>query len=57
MLLIKLELIVNMKIILENKNHLSITTIPETTSGNYWILDYNSKNLLNIIEKDYEEMD
>ena len=39
-----------MKIILENKNHLSVTTIPETTSGNYWILDYNSKNLLNIIE-------
>ena len=39
-----------MKIILENNKNISLTTIPESISGNYWIVDYDSKNLLNIVE-------
>ena len=41
-----------MKVILESKNSIRVTILPELISGNYWILDDNSKNLLNVIEED-----
>lgn len=40
-----------MKVILETENNINITKLPEMISGNYWILDDNSKNLLNVIEE------
>ena len=40
-----------MRIILESKKNIKITTLPELISGNYWILDNNSKNLLNVVEE------
>lgn len=41
-----------MKVIVQNEKNISVTILPETISGNYWILDNNSKNLLNIIEEE-----
>jgi len=40
-----------MKIIVENKKNINTTILPENISGNYWIVDNNSKNLLNVIEE------
>ncbi len=38
-----------MKVIVESEKNLNITSLPESVTGNYWILDNNSKNLLNVI--------
>ena len=40
-----------MKVIVESINNISVTTLPENISGNYWILDSNLKNLLNVVEE------
>ena len=37
-----------MKLILESENNINITKLPNEISGNFWIVDNNSKNLLNI---------
>ena len=41
-----------MKVIVETQKSISVTTLPETVSGNYWLLDNNLKNLLNVIEEE-----
>ena len=40
-----------MKIIVESANQITTTILPEEASGNYWLLDENSKNLLNVVEE------
>ena len=37
-----------MKIILENNNTIVKTILPEIISGNYWIVDCEQKNLINV---------
>lgn len=41
-----------MKVIVESEKNINVTMLPEVISGNYWILDNNSKNLLNVEEQD-----
>ena len=41
-----------MKVIVESLNNINVTMLPEKISGSYWILDNNSKNLLNVIEEE-----
>lgn len=38
-----------MRIVLEKENNINVISLPEVPSGNYWLLDENSKNLLNIV--------
>ena len=40
-----------MKVIVESEKNINITTLPEIVSDNCWILDNNSKNLLNVVEE------
>ena len=40
-----------MRLILESTNNITLTRLPNEIKGNYWILDDNSKNLLNVIEQ------
>lgn len=37
-----------MRLVLESKDQLTITKLPNSVSGNYWIIDDNNKNLLNV---------
>ena len=37
-----------MKVILQDNKRLLTTKLPEEVQGNYWITDYNKKNLVNI---------
>lgn len=37
-----------MKLVLESKDSLTITKLPNVISGNYWVVDENNKNLLNV---------
>ena len=42
-----------MRLVLESKDQLTITKLPKSVSGNYWIIDDNNKNLLNVsVEND-----
>ena len=41
-----------MKIIVESGNKITTTILPEQISGNYWITDGDSNNLLNVIEEE-----
>lgn len=41
-----------MKIILESKDNIKMIRLPNEVSGNYWVLDNSSKNLLNIEAKE-----
>ena len=42
-----------MRLVLESKDQLTITKLPKSISGNYWIIDDNNKNLLNVsVEND-----
>ena len=41
-----------MKVIVESGNNIKVTTLPEMISGNYWIIDNNLKNLLNVTAED-----
>ena len=41
-----------MKLILESENNININKLPNEISGNFWIVDNNLKNLLNIEAQD-----
>ena len=41
-----------MKVILQDNKRLLTTKLPQEVEGNYWITDYNKKNLVNIEAKD-----
>ena len=40
-----------MKVIIESEKNINIINLPEVISGNYWIVDNNLKNLLNVEEQ------
>ena len=37
-----------MRLVLESKNKLTITNLPNKVFGNYWVVDQDNKNLLNV---------
>ena len=41
-----------MRIIVDDKKSISITKLPNQISENYWILDNNSKNLINVVAEE-----
>lgn len=40
-----------MRLVLESKERISITRLPNIINGNYWVLDDNSNNLINVEEE------
>ena len=40
-----------MKVIVESSNSINVNRLPENISGNYWIIDDSSKNLLNVVSE------